>query len=159
MKKFKYLALLVGLVWLATQVAAAGRLIGPQNRERLRENLSTLRLLRMTQVLDLTEDQTAKIYPAVNRIEKEKLQMQKQMGDRIEDLRALLKQESPDQTVLSGKIKTIRDLRAGIKAKDEEIEDCLNANLTVFQRAKYVLFSIDFYRSLGEKIGRSRRLR
>ena len=159
MKKLKYPALLVGLVWLATQVGAAGRLIGPQNRERLRENLSTLRLLRMTQALDLTEDQTAKIYPAVNRIEKERLQMQKQMGDQIEELRALLKQEPTDQSLLAGKIKTIRDLRAGIKAKDEEIEACLNANLTVLQKAKYVLFSIDFYRSLGEKIGRYRRLR
>jgi len=159
MKKLKYPALLVGLVWLATQVGAAGRLIGPQNRERLRENLSTLRLLRMTQALDLTEDQTAKIYPAVNRIEKERLQMQKQMGDQIEELRALLKQEPTDQSLLAGKIKTIRDLRAGIKTKDEEIEEYLNANLTVLQKAKYVLFSIDFYRSLGEKIGRYRRLR
>jgi Spy/CpxP family protein refolding chaperone len=159
MKKLKYPALLVGLVWLATQVGAAGRLIGPQNRERLRENLSTLRLLRMTQALDLTEDQTAKIYPAVNRIEKERLQMQKQMGDQIEELRALMKQEPTDQSLLAGKIKTIRDLRAGIKTKDEEIEEYLNANLTVLQKAKYVLFSIDFYRSLGEKIGRYRRLR
>jgi Spy/CpxP family protein refolding chaperone len=159
MKKLKYPALLVGLVWLATQVAAAGLLIGPQNREKMRENLSTLRLLRMTQALDLSEDQTAKIYPAVNRIEKEKLQMQKQMGDQIEDLRALLKQESPEQSLMAGKIKTIKDLRAGIRAKDEEIEDCLNANLTVLQKAKYVLFSIDFYRSLGEKIRRDRRLR
>jgi len=85
--------------------------------------------------------------------------MQKQMGDQIEELRALLKQEPTDQSLLAGKIKTIRDLRAGIKTKDEEIEEYLNANLTVLQKAKYVLFSIDFYRSLGEKIGRYRRLR
>ena len=43
-----------------------------QNNRRIRDNIRTLLLLRMTQALDLTEEQTAKIFPKISRIEKEK---------------------------------------------------------------------------------------
>ena len=159
MNKLRFLALPIGLLWLAAHMTAAGHPMGPQNREKLRENLSTLRLLRMTQTLDLTEEQTAKIYPAVNRLEKERLELQKQMSSQIDDLRVFLKQETPEQGVLVQRIKTIRGLKSAIKAKEEEIEASLDAHLTVIQRARYVLFSVDFYRSLGERLQRYRRLR
>ncbi len=43
-----------------------------QRGGRVRENLATLRLIRMTQALDLTEEQTSRIYPFINKIEKGK---------------------------------------------------------------------------------------
>jgi len=47
------------------------------DRQSVRQNLSTLRLLRLTEALELTEVQTAKIFPFLTRVEKDKLSIQK----------------------------------------------------------------------------------
>jgi len=74
---------LVGF-FVALSVLSAGMAFGQgqpggQNRQRLRENLATLRLLRLTKALDLSEEQAAKVFPAVNRLEREKMKIQRDM--------------------------------------------------------------------------------
>ena len=68
----------------------AGRRGDPQARTRLRENISDLYLLRLTRALDLTEEQTAKLYPFLTRVEKEKAELQRRMGPDLRDLRGEL---------------------------------------------------------------------
>jgi hypothetical protein len=145
------------LLALGATLPAAAYVPQVRNRERIRENLMTLRLVRMTQALDLTEDQTAKIYPILNRIEKEKLDIQRRLGPEIEDLRAAAAKTPPVDADLLARIARIRDLRDQIKAKDDELEAFLNANLTLVQRAKYLVFTVDFYRGLGQVLDRARR--
>jgi len=151
----------VGMV-LALLVFSAALMAGgpfPQvrNKERIRENLLTLRLLRMTQALDLDEGQSAKIYPTINRIEKEKMDIQRQLGPEIEGLRAAVLASKPDEADIAARTGRVRAFRDRIKAKDEEIEAFLDANLTLVQKAKYLIFSVDFYRGLGQVLDRARR--
>jgi Spy/CpxP family protein refolding chaperone len=138
-------------------LAAASPFPQARNRERLRENLLTLRLLRMTQALDLTEEQSAKIYPVINRIEKEKLDIQRRLGPEIEGLRAAADKAAPDEAEILAGIGRVRTLRDQIKGKDEELEAFLAANLTLVQKAKYLIFSVDFYRQLGQVLEKTRR--
>ncbi len=130
-----------------------------QNRERIRENINTLRLLRMTQELDLTEEQTIKIFPAINRIEKEKMVIHLQIGLRIGELKSMLREEPLKEEEISNKIKSIKDLRLLLKAKDNELEKFVEDNLTLIQKAKYLVFLADFSRGLGEKLERARMMR
>ncbi|MGB8953710.1 MAG: hypothetical protein WCC06_13755 [Candidatus Aminicenantales bacterium] len=130
-----------------------------QNRQRLRKNIMTLRLLRMTQLLDLTEEQTAKIFPIVNRIEKEKLEIQKQWSGEVRSLRLMLKERTPNEAEINGKLESLKNLRILLKQKDEELEKNFEENLSTIQKAKYLLFSIDFFRGLGEKVDRARGMR
>lgn len=126
-------------------------------RERgIRDNISTLRILRMTQVLDLTEDQVAKIFPAINRIEKEKREIQRDIGKALRSLRNLLREDNPDPKEIENQLTELKRLRDIVKSQDEELESFLDENLTLIQRAKYMLFSVDFYRGLREKLERAR---
>jgi len=151
----------VGTVLALLVFSAALTAMGPfpqvRNKERIRENILTLRLLRMTQALDLTEEQSAKIYPTINRIEKEKMDIQRQLGPEIEGLRAAVLASKPDEADIAARTGRVREFRDRIKAKDDELEAFLDANLTLVQKAKYLIFSVDFYRGLGQVLDRARR--
>ncbi len=130
-----------------------------QNRRRARENVRTLWLLRMTRVLELTEEQTAKVFPLVSRIEKEKNEIYLQMGKQARGLRLILREEEPDQKELKSKINKIKELRNLIKKKDEELEARMAENLTLVQQAKYLMFAANFYRDLRDQLDRARTVR
>jgi len=129
-----------------------------QIRKRIRESVNTLRLLRMTQALDLTEEQAAKIFPALNRTDKEKRDINHQIGQKLKELRLVLAKEKPEEQEIENAIGDLKKLRNALKMKDEELEKIIEENLTLVQRAKYVVFSVDFYRGIREKIDRARRL-
>jgi len=130
----------------------------PQERlqQRMRENILTLRLLRMTRALDLTEEQAAKVFPVANRVEREKMQLNRQLGQEIRELRSLLAISSPEEAKIKEKIQKINELREAIRAKESEFETFLVNNLTVIQRGRYVLFNFDFAQFLGQNLEKVR---
>jgi Spy/CpxP family protein refolding chaperone len=147
--------LLISGTWVLAQPAQSTS----QARTRLRENIDTLLLVRMTEALDLSEEQAAKLYPALTKIEKEKGSLQAQLGTDIRDLRTLLQRTGVREADILDKVKRIREERLNIKQKDEAFEAVLDAELTPLQKAKYVIFTVDFYRGLGEAMTRAREMR
>ncbi len=157
MKRQTALLTILGLFLTATLAAAQsqpGRW-GP-NRERLRENLNHLRLLRMTEALDLTEEQTAKIYPFAIRIEKEKAGIVRELGAEMEELRQLVSEANPKDEDLVVRVEAIRQLKRSLQDKDLEFEKFLQANLSEIQIARYVIFQADFNRAMGDRLNRAR---
>lgn len=156
----------IGIILAAVLVLGAaafgqnrGQMGGGQNRERVRDNLATLRLLRLTQALDLTEEQTAKIFPTINRIEKEKARIQRDLSAEIRNLRALLKDPAVKDDKILPLLKSLKEGRQAVRALDGELETYLEATLTTAQSAKYVLFNIDFMRNLTDAVNRAGALR
>lgn len=158
MKKQKLITVLTGLLF-------AGLLLAPdmsaqpfRNRQRIRENVNTLRLLRMTQALNLTEEQAAAIFPLANRLEREKLDINARIGQGMKELREIDKQGKTRDEDLNARFLVIIDLRMQIRAKDDEFERFLAAQLTPVQKVKYLIFTVDFYRGVGEQLDRARAL-
>lgn len=128
------------------------------DRERLRENLTNLRLLRMTEALDLTAEQTAAIYPFATRLEKEKAGIIRDLGAEMADLRRLVGEISPKEADLAARVEAVRRLRRSLQEKDLEFERFLQANLSGIQVARYVIFQADFNQAMGERLNRARAL-
>ncbi len=129
----------------------------PQSRERIRENIQRLRLLRMTEALGLTEDQTAKIYPAASRIEKDKQAILREINGEMRRLQEMLAEADSDESGLLARVAKIKELRQTFQQKDREFEDLLEKILSPLQKARYLLFSAEFYRGITEGL-RGRRL-
>ena len=127
-----------------------------RQRARVRENILTLRLVRMTQALELTQEQTAEIYPELSRLEKEKAELQARLANLIAEMRSMLAEDIPAEPEIVRIVATVRELRQDIRRKDEEFEAFLEDRLDPLQKARYLLFTIDFFRGLGEKIDRAR---
>ena len=163
MKTKSILAFFLSVVIFSSLVFAV---VQPENvqvqektRRVTRENIITLMLIRMTRFLELTEDQTAKIYPFFNRIEKEKMQINQQIRLQMREIRAALSAEDPDSEALKAKIQTLKELRDTLEKKDRELEKHLEENLTVIQQAKYLVFMNAFFNELRDSLNRARILR
>jgi Spy/CpxP family protein refolding chaperone len=147
--------MLVGVfLWSALTLFAQTQDMRPHNRERIRENIQRLRLLRMTEALDLSEDQTARIYPVASRIEKDKQAILREIDGEMRHLRDLLAEAETGEAKLSASVARIKELRQEFQQKDREFEDFLEVNLSPLQKAKYLIFSAEFYRGITEGLRR-----
>jgi hypothetical protein len=125
MKKYAPAAAVFVLVLaLGTLAPAQGTLQGdPQARMRIRENISNLYLLRLTRALELTEEQTARVYPLLTRVEKDKAVIQRRMGQDLRDLRAELAKPGAGEQPVLGLVARIREARSDLRRKDDEVEE------------------------------------
>lgn len=163
MKAKSIVALSLGLIIFSSVLFPAVQEQENELQERLRlrtrENIVTLMLLRMTRFLELTEDQTAKIYPLLTRVEKEKMMINRQIARQMQELRMILKEEEPDPEALKLRIEALKKLREDLRSKDAEVEAQLEEVLTVVQQAKYVVFMTVFFKELRENLERARNIR
>jgi Spy/CpxP family protein refolding chaperone len=132
---------------------------GRNARQNLRENLATLRLLQLTEALELTEAQTAKIYPVLTRVEKDKAKVQQGLGQDIRALRALTQDPAAKEAEVLALARSILDGRAKVRALDDEADQFLEKQLTGIQMGRYVIFQLDFYRGLENTVDQIRQRR
>src|SRR4030042_2037733 len=101
-KKMKKIAAVMGMAAFLALPASAARAqeepAGSGHALRTQDNLITFKLLRMTQFLELTEEQTTKIYPALTRLEREKFEISNRLNDRLRSLRGLLSAGKPGES-------------------------------------------------------------
>ena len=155
MRKRRGLFVLAGVIfWSGLFLSAQAQDQKPPNRERIRENIHQLRLLRMTEALGLSEEQTAKIYPVASRIEKDKQAILGEINGEMRRLQDLLAETDLDEADLSASVAKIKELRQRFQHKDREFEEFLEENLSPLQKAKYLLFSAEFYRGITEGLRR-----
>ena len=128
-------------------------------RQNLRENLATLRLLRLTEALELSEAQTAKIYPFLTRVEKDKAKVQKGLGQDIKALRDMLKDPAAKEADVLALARSVLDARVKVRALDDEADQFLEKQLTGSQMGRYVVFQLDFYRGLENTVEQLRQRR
>jgi Spy/CpxP family protein refolding chaperone len=142
------------LILLAAAVLAAAIPVLAQDapaapaRQTVRENLSTLRLLRMTEALDLTDVQTAKIYPFLTRVEKDKFKIQRAMSEDLKALRGLIRDPAAKEADVLALARSVLDARIKVRALDDEADQFLEKQLSAAQMGRYVIFQLDFYRGL-----------
>jgi len=149
------------LLGLGLTVGALSAAVGAPQREtpartRLRENISDLYLVRLTRALELTEEQAARLYPLLTRAEKEKSTLQGRMGTDLRDLRQELAGSPVNEARILELVARIREARRAIRVKEDEVEAVLEGSLTPVQRARYVVFTVEFLRSVGENLQKAR---
>jgi Spy/CpxP family protein refolding chaperone len=159
MKKTALVALAAALLAAIPLAALGQEEPAPSPEPRTQENLVTLKLLRLTQALELTEEQTTKIYPIITRLEKEKHAILKDLNVEMRSLRDLVRTEKPDEQKILASVDKVRAMRQTVRQKDEELDQFLKKSLTVTQYAKYTLFLVDFNRRLSETLDRARTYR
>lgn len=132
---------------------------GRRGSSPVHENIKMLMILRLTQALDLTEEQAAVIFPKMNQIENEKWAISQEMMQKMRQLRGALGKEDPGKTEVAQTVEDLRTLRERLRDKEQELDAVIMDNVTLSQKARYLLFAQEFYRGLREKLERARRLR
>jgi hypothetical protein len=153
----KIITLCLSLIVIGSTLAAAVPFPQNQDIRRVRENVSTFLMLRMTQVLDLTEEQAVKIFPKINQTEKRRNQLNRELGQQIRKLRLVLRDENPDEQEINELYLGIKESKNQLELVNKEFEEFMENNLDLYQRAKYIIFVQDFYRELRERLDKARK--
>jgi len=151
--------LILGLALGTLAAAQAGGQGQSPAQARLRERIGDLYILRLTRALELTEEQTAKIYPLLVRVEKDKAGLQRRLGLDMRELRGELAGPAAGEKRLLELVGLIRKSRQAIRELDDEVETVLDKVLTPVQKARYLVFTVEFLRSVGENLDRARGVR
>ena len=155
MKKTGLISFLIILAIFSLRFDVYGQGHPGRQGRNVRENIFVLRTLRMTQALDLTEAQTAVIFPELNRAEKEKAQLQTELAREIRDLRQIINKDKETDKEYEERVAKIMNLKEKVRLREEEFEKFLFGQLTSSQKAKYIIFNLDFNRGIIERMGRA----
>lgn len=132
--------------------------LADKDRKEIRDLIDSLRIVKMTEALNLSEEQAIKVFTKMSQIEKEKRNLQKRMRESVQGLRGLI-----DSGAGEGEIKksvgNIKNLRASIKGQDEALSKHLEGVLSVEQQAKCILFMEEFPKHIRKMIEHTRDLR
>lgn len=159
MKKFKIWTIVMATVLTVSIGGMPAFSQDAPSKQKSRENIITLMMMRMTQALELTEEQTAAIFPRITRDEKEKREINMEIRNRMHRIRQLTEMENPGTEELETELTDFRRLRQRLQEINREFETFLESRLTLEQQARYVLFAQEFYQNLRENLNRARSLR
>ncbi|MEO0137762.1 MAG: Spy/CpxP family protein refolding chaperone [candidate division WOR-3 bacterium] len=123
-----------------------------------REIIEKVRIYKLTEELDLTEEQMTKLFPKLKAMRKDEQEFYRQRGTLIKELKNLLDEKADEGEILKilNKLQELQKKRHETQLKEfEEIRQIL----TPIQQAKFIIFQEEFEREIRELIREVRRRR
>ncbi len=120
-------------------------------RERIRENIETIRTWKLLEALDLTSEQSAQFLPVLLDFQKAKKSLEGKRRDLLQELEATLPAKHEDmrlKEILAGLDNNQKQFHAEIEKYFEKAK----VILTLEQQAKLYLFEEKFERKMRETI-------
>lgn len=121
-------------------------------RERLREEIQTMKMWKMLEVLDLTDEQSNDFLPAWRELQKAQKDFREKREELLKSLEAVLGEEKPDE----GKIRNILSQLEKERSRFDEVQQRFRQKaqevLTLEQQAKLLLFEDRFEKRMMEII-------
>lgn len=122
----------------------------PDPREKARERIQMVRMLKMTEALRLDRETAARFFAIETRYEDTKRQVRRDLQDDIQRLRQNLQNINPPEKDLRETIIRIRNRKKDLNDLNlRQIDEELGL-LRPEQQARYLLFSIDFRREIDD---------
>ncbi len=124
----------------------------PLPKERIREQIETIRMWKLTEALNLSEEQSMRFFPLFNKWEREKRQLDEERNRLLDQLENILDQERPKEREIKSLLKRLEEnqTRRAKGRKDFWLQ--VSEILTLKQRAEYLIFQRNFERRIREII-------
>jgi len=118
---------------------------GPwRHGENPREMVQSFKLFKLTEFLDLSEEQTTKIYPLMADMNKEMDEHREAMREKMQELRKALKDDDVSDREAARLAMEIHDMRGEQHEAMHEMQGKLMDLLDDEQKAKFVVFESRF---------------
>ncbi len=119
-----------------------------EQREEIRRKMQAVRIMRLTEELNLDEKTAAKFIPAITSLEQKQRNLMRDNEQLMRDLRQTLAAKTPDQGKIRAALdKMFRNHQERNKLRDKEFE-AARESLSVEQQARYVIFQHDFMQEM-----------
>ena len=163
-KTWLVLTLIIGLGLSGAQLLAQptdspqGREETPMNQERreeLRERIELIWMWKLTEELDLTKDEGAKLFPLLSTYEKEKWELRGKKRQIVQTLKQMIA-DGASEGDLKRQIKSLEDNERARNKAEEEVFSKIAKILSVEKQAKYIVFQEHFGHEIRSLIKKAR---
>jgi len=139
------------LLCLCSALFAQGMMhhMGPP--PEIMDRIETLKMWKMTEALDLTEEQTAVLFPALRAVRQEQDSVRERLMMRLDELESAIISNA-DSTEILAIVDEIISLKKGECQIETRFMDKARSILSAEQQAKYILFERDFRAQMMELI-------
>lgn len=131
------------------------RPMNQERREELRKRIELIWMWRLTEELDLTQEEGAKVFPVLREYEEKKRTLRDENRELVRELDQLIKANASE-----GKLKKAIQALAENDTKLHEVQQegfqKLEKILSVEQQAKYIVFQAEFRREIGGLIRKAK---
>jgi hypothetical protein len=159
MKVFRRVSIMIlfSLIFLPLEgVLAQGPPMHGEEREKIRENIETLRMWRLLETLELTSEQSTKFLPALKEFQDAKKSFADKRGKLMNELEAALESEKNNEKKIKDALMGLETARREFQNELERFSERKKEILSLKQQAKYFLFEEKFEKRLRETIHRMR---
>ena len=151
------------LIWLLMSFVLSPRIFaqGPpvpgdrperrEERERIRENIETLRMWKLLEALVLTSEQSTQFLPALKDFQNAKKRFEEKRRDLLKVLETTLESRKEEKK-LKETLMSLEENRKQFQMEMDRFEENAKATLTLEQQAKLLLFEEKFEKRLKETI-------
>ncbi len=130
-----------------------------EQREKARKKIETLKMWRLTKLLNLDEKRAAKLFPIMNKYDRKIMSVMRNMRKDLKKLRNIVDTATADE--LNGLIKKLEHNRLRHQEIKQEEMQRFKEVLTIREMAKFIIFKHDFNREMRKIIAevRGKRMR
>ena len=130
-----------------------------EKREKIRKRIELIRMWKLTEELDLTEETGAKLFPILHKYDEKRIKLGKERRKITEQLRKALEDEAtPDEEIEAAMEKVEKNALAASDLLRQQREE-LKGVLSPRQQAKFILFQGEFQREIRKLIAEARERR
>jgi hypothetical protein len=127
-----------------------------EKREKIRKRIELIRMWKLTEELDLTEETGAKLFPILHKYDEKWVKLKEEGRSIMKELRKALKDEAtPDEEIEAAMEKVEKNALAAsdvLRQRHEELKGVLSPR----QRAKFIVFQRRFQREIRKIIAEAR---
>jgi hypothetical protein len=130
-----------------------------EKREEIRKRIELIRMWKLTEELDLTEEIGAKLFPILHKYDGKRMALHKERHDIISRLRKALENEASSDEAIEGVMDTLeKNSLAELDLTRQQRKE-LQGILSPRQQAKFILFQREFHREIRKIIAEARERR
>lgn len=123
-----------------------------KERAAVMKRVNTIKMWKLTEELDLSEEKADKLFPLIHCLDKEKLKLEKEQDELMKKLRKNLQEGKLTDAELEDIIKKLGDNQsAGQKLKREKFKE-IKGILTLEEQARLILFMESFPKEIRRLI-------
>jgi Spy/CpxP family protein refolding chaperone len=136
------------LMSFAAAAAFAQPMHGMGGSERVMEMIRALRIMRMQESLNLTDEQVASLLPRLSRCDSLVLSHRNAQAEDFKALKEELAKRNPSEAKLKEIIGRFKQREAEHHKQMAELRDEMLSVLSVQQQAKFIIFEVEFEREI-----------
>ncbi|MEO0083796.1 MAG: hypothetical protein ABIK33_05395 [candidate division WOR-3 bacterium] len=114
--------------------------------------METIRVWRLTEILNLTEDQSVRFFPKIKELQKAREEFEQKRIEISSAIEDLLKDAKKYEKELKAKIQEFEQYETKLHEKEKQLRKEIANILTPEQQAKFMLFQMRFNREMREMI-------